>query len=258
MMGTPHYMSPEQMLSSKHVDLRADLWAVAVLAYHALTGDVPFDGETFGAVAIAVTQAEFAPISAKYGVGSPELDAWFARALARDLNARFTSADELADTFARAAGSGFADVGGTGSGQRVVQAATVNTSPAHAAPTFGGVSNTVPRRGPGKLYVAAGVLALAGASSLALLLMRAPTPPPPTIAATGASVAPAPSEVPISVPAPSSSSLPIHVEPAIPVPPSASAPVSHARPPALVRARPKVGPTTTPPNANTTRPDRGF
>jgi eukaryotic-like serine/threonine-protein kinase len=257
MMGTPHYMSPEQMLSSKHVDLRADLWAVAVLAYHAMTGQVPFDGETFGAVAIAVTQADFAPIYPKFGVGSPELDAWFARALARDLNVRFTSADELAESFARAVGNGFSDVSSTGSGQRVAEAATFNTSPAHQ-PTFGGVSNTLPRRGQGKLYVAAGVLALGAALSLGLLLLRAPAPAAPPIAGTGISAASPSSALPAPISAPATSSPESHVEAPVSAPPSASAPVPHTRPPTSARPRPKSGPAVAPATANPARPDRGF
>src|SRR5262249_44988052 len=44
-VGTPMYMSPEQILSAKHVDFRADLWALSVVAYFALTGHTPFAGE---------------------------------------------------------------------------------------------------------------------------------------------------------------------------------------------------------------------
>jgi len=262
MMGTPHYMSPEQMMSSKHVDLRADLWATAVLAYHALTGQVPFDGETFGAVAIAVTTAEFAPIFAKYGVGSPALDAWFARALARDINARFTSADELAETFARATGGWSGDVGATGSGQRVVQASTLDTSP-HQGPTFAGVSNTLPRRGSGRLYVVGGLVALGAAGLLGLLLLRTPEPSPPVIAATGVSASPPPHEPPAALPTPSAApplEAPVAVVPSAPAA-SASAPVPHPRSAVTVgsRAKPKTGGAVAPPPAsNPARPDRGF
>jgi serine/threonine protein kinase len=103
MVGTPNYMSPEQMLSAKHVDARADLWALAVVAYQCVTGSLPFAGETFGAIAVAVAQGDFAAPFRVRGCGSPALDAWFERALARDRDQRFTSAHELARAFARAA-----------------------------------------------------------------------------------------------------------------------------------------------------------
>jgi eukaryotic-like serine/threonine-protein kinase len=99
-MGTPHYMSPEQLLSSKHVDARSDLWAVGVVAYQCLTGRVPFDGETFAGIALAIASGQYPPPFATWGAGSPELDAWFARALSRDLGVRFASAREMVDAFA--------------------------------------------------------------------------------------------------------------------------------------------------------------
>lgn len=105
MLGTPFFMSPEQLLSSKHVDLRADLWALAVLAYQALTGVLPFTGETLGALSVAVHAGLFAPPSARHPGLPQAVDAWMTRALQRDPAARFGSARELADALAEAAGT---------------------------------------------------------------------------------------------------------------------------------------------------------
>ncbi len=74
-IGTPLFMSPEQLLSAKHVDHRADQWSLAVVAYYALTKRVPFPGETVGAISVAVHAGEFAPpsthpTSARSGRGS--------------------------------------------------------------------------------------------------------------------------------------------------------------------------------------------
>lgn len=253
MMGTPHYMSPEQMLSSKHVDLRADLWATAVLAYHALTGQVPFDGETFGAVAIAVTQAEFAPAFAKYGAGSAELDAWFKRALARDINARFGSAEELAESFARAAGVGALPVSNsTGTGQHLAQAATVDQ--VRPAPTFTGVANTMPGARPGKVYavVIAAVLAMGVLLAVALLLLKTREPATPIAATASVSVAipSASASVARPVVAPSAS---VTVEA-----PSASVVPSASAAPKPVHARPRTEPPKPPVPSPPARPDRGF
>ncbi|MEO8843397.1 MAG: protein kinase [Kofleriaceae bacterium] len=92
MMGTPSYMAPEQIASAKNVDQRADLWAMGVIAYEAITGHVPFLGETLPATVMAVIQAEPAPLT-----GVP---AGFARAIMRCLakhpDQRFADVAELA------------------------------------------------------------------------------------------------------------------------------------------------------------------
>jgi serine/threonine-protein kinase len=98
-LGTPYYMSPEQAMSAKHVDQRADLWSLAVVAYQCLTGRVPFDGDTMPAVFVAIANGSFTPPSQLVAEMPAGLDAWFGRAFARDVEARFSSARELADSF---------------------------------------------------------------------------------------------------------------------------------------------------------------
>src|SRR5580658_1808876 len=53
MMGTPHYISPEQMVGAKGIDHRTDLWALGVVGFECLTGKKPFDAETIGGLAVA-------------------------------------------------------------------------------------------------------------------------------------------------------------------------------------------------------------
>jgi serine/threonine protein kinase len=104
MIGTPYYMSPEQAFSSKDVDGRTDLWALAVVAYYALVGDVPFQGETVGAICIAIDRATYTPVTRLRPELPATLDDWFARAFARKIDKRFASAREMADAFLVAAG----------------------------------------------------------------------------------------------------------------------------------------------------------
>src|SRR5262249_23749353 len=49
-LGTPFYMSPEQLMGAKDIDARSDLWSVGVVAFEALTGKKPFDADTIGGI----------------------------------------------------------------------------------------------------------------------------------------------------------------------------------------------------------------
>ncbi len=104
MIGTPLYMSPEQVRGSKDVDFRSDLWALSVVAYQCLTGEVPFKGETIGGVCIAVARGRFtAPSKLRTDVPK-RLDEWFKVALCRDKSGRFGSGKAMVEAFERALG----------------------------------------------------------------------------------------------------------------------------------------------------------
>ena len=98
-VGTPAYMSPEQLFHPKEADHRTDLWATAVLVYRCLTGSFPFEGESFASVCLSVSKGKFAPPSALNGGLPAGLDAWFKRAFHKNLAARFSSAKEMKDAF---------------------------------------------------------------------------------------------------------------------------------------------------------------
>ncbi len=139
--GTAAYMSPEQLLSTKKVDAGTDLWALSVIAYELLTGQLPFEGETSSAIVVAVAMGHFAPPSNLKPYLGAALDAWFSRAFERNATARFQSAEELGVTFAEAAGAHAtgAHVAPShpkpqGSGQLVASAAPPKTR--FAAPAF--------------------------------------------------------------------------------------------------------------------------
>jgi eukaryotic-like serine/threonine-protein kinase len=100
-MGTPFYMSPEQIRGAKHVDARSDLWSLAVIVYECVTGRRPFHADTLGALAVAICTDDTRPVSEWVRVPGA-VDAWFARALARDPEHRFQSAGELARAFSSA------------------------------------------------------------------------------------------------------------------------------------------------------------
>jgi serine/threonine-protein kinase len=101
-VGTPFYMCPEQLISAKHVDFRADIWSIGVVAYHAMMGQVPFQARTFGDLCLAVSRGVFSMPSKATPPLPMMLDMWFLRALARDPKKRFDSANEAADELERA------------------------------------------------------------------------------------------------------------------------------------------------------------
>jgi serine/threonine-protein kinase len=99
LVGTLEYAAPEVLLAAQAADVRADLYSVGAVAYECLTAQVPFPGETLGALLLAHASTRFArPSTKRPGVG-PELDAWFDRALAHDREQRFASAKEMAESF---------------------------------------------------------------------------------------------------------------------------------------------------------------
>ncbi|MEQ9322752.1 MAG: serine/threonine-protein kinase [Polyangiaceae bacterium] len=101
-VGTPEYMSPEQLLTTGAADARADRWALAVLAYQALTGELPFNGETLPSLSLAICGSRFEPPSRWVASLSTAVDDWFAMAFATEPDDRFDSVLSMAESLAEA------------------------------------------------------------------------------------------------------------------------------------------------------------
>jgi CheY-like chemotaxis protein len=94
MVGTPHYMSPEQALG-RPTDARSDVYSIGIMAYECLTGHVPYDGESPLVIAMKHV-SEPPPEDLKHQTNvAPEFIAITYRALAKDPDARFASAADL-------------------------------------------------------------------------------------------------------------------------------------------------------------------
>jgi serine/threonine protein kinase len=94
LLGTPAYMSPEQVKDAKEVDARTDLWSAGVLLYEMLTGRSPFPAQNEYARLLAVVNEPAVPIDMEDERLAP-LAPFFARALAKRREDRFASAAEM-------------------------------------------------------------------------------------------------------------------------------------------------------------------
>lgn len=99
LMGSPHYMSPEQLRSSKKSDFRSDLWSFAVIIYRGLTGVVPFPGDTLAEVMVQVFSGKYPPPSTLVQGLPPTVDAFFQRAFARKPDERYQAIADLHNAF---------------------------------------------------------------------------------------------------------------------------------------------------------------
>jgi tRNA A-37 threonylcarbamoyl transferase component Bud32 len=86
-LGTPHYMSPEQAQGAA-LDARSDVWSLGVVAYEVMTGKLPFDGPSIATVFAAILTADPMPPSALGWRGAPELEALVMHCLDRDRERR--------------------------------------------------------------------------------------------------------------------------------------------------------------------------
>jgi len=104
LVGSPAYMSPEQAHGSLDVDFRSDLFSLAVVAYHCLTGVVPFGGDSLAELLIGIVSKDPVPAT-RLTPGLPRaVDDWFQRALDKNPARRFASAKDLAQAFHMAIG----------------------------------------------------------------------------------------------------------------------------------------------------------
>ncbi|MFO0626144.1 MAG: protein kinase [Polyangiales bacterium] len=97
LIGTPVYMSPEQARGDEVLDGRSDLWSLGVMIYELLTGALPLQGDSLPMLLLAIQTHDPTPPSAHDPTLPPSVDAWTARALARDPARRFRTGREMAD-----------------------------------------------------------------------------------------------------------------------------------------------------------------
>src|SRR5262249_38325563 len=94
-LGSPRFMSPEQMMSVHDVDGRADIWSLGAILYKLLTGAAPFAGETVPQVCSLVLNTEPAPPTKRRPEIPAELEDVVLRCLQKNPANRFASVAEL-------------------------------------------------------------------------------------------------------------------------------------------------------------------
>jgi serine/threonine protein kinase/tetratricopeptide (TPR) repeat protein len=94
-IGTTHYMSPEQ-IRDQMIDARTDIWSLGVLLYEMIAGQKPFPDETFGDLIATILRTEPAPLSKVAPECPPELERIVAKALKKDRNQRYQLVKDFA------------------------------------------------------------------------------------------------------------------------------------------------------------------
>jgi len=194
LLGTPLYMSPEQARGDEDLDHRADIWALGVLLYECLTGEVPFRANNYlQIISQVLTHEPLSPSRLRPELGIPDaVDAVVMRAMEKDRARRYQTMAELEEDLERLL-AGDQNVG---------------TRPVVGAPPA--VRAAAPKRWP-LVLLAMAVLAVGVTAALrrpGVAMAPGPTPPP---------VSPAPS--PRTVPADSPGAAPVRAA-AVPLPPA--------------------------------------
>jgi eukaryotic-like serine/threonine-protein kinase len=105
-IGTPNFMSPEQLTVGGNPNPLTDIWSLGACAFAAFTARIPFEGEVLGDIVLKVC-VEPLPLPSKFAVDAPEgLDAWFLRACHREAPKRFQSVEEMSEQLLKVCGLG--------------------------------------------------------------------------------------------------------------------------------------------------------
>jgi serine/threonine protein kinase len=100
-LGTFSYMPPEQMMSAKGVDERADIYSLGVVLYQCVAGKLPFMAKNVDVLMTAMQKDEYTKLSAIRPDAPRELDAILERSVRGDPDQRYATAQEMHDALAR-------------------------------------------------------------------------------------------------------------------------------------------------------------
>ena len=99
-IGSPTYMSPEQIQNVKKTDSRADIWSVGVILYELMSGTLPFRGETPGEIFVQIIEGQAIPLSKLRPEVPSALSDVVVRCLKRNVDERYENVVALAEALA--------------------------------------------------------------------------------------------------------------------------------------------------------------
>ena len=278
-LGTPSYMSPEQARGLDSLDHRCDLWALSVVAYEALTGDIPWEGTTVEDIFLSICTHRVRPLRSLRSDLPLSLEALFERSFAEKLADRFATAPELSRAFEELVDPELVEAA---AGSRVIPPSVrrmqsdhdlaskmamvpaQNRTDPHGVAVGGPELMQPTKRSSGWLVAAIAAVVTIGVILLGLRLLTtretatAVAPPsnpaaPVPSATVPAPIAPAPSAFPAQAPTPV-----VATATKVPAPVVAARPAASPRPPVVVApvATPPTPPppTPTPPTPTPTPP----
>jgi serine/threonine-protein kinase len=202
-LGTPHYMSPEQAAGEKFLDARSDQFSAAMILYECITGGLPYKADTIVGLIHEVARCELRPPSDWDPTLPKEIDGVLMRGLAKDPGDRYDLIEDFAEALLP-----FATERGSKSFDAARHAALIPLSEFPPPPSAGPASG-VSKRSPDAALGASGKPAQ---PSLGPPTLDGPRSPAAVVVDTSSPPTPAPAVAPVSTSMPTPVSAPIALE----------------------------------------------
>jgi hypothetical protein len=278
-MGTPYYMAPEQAKGSREVDHRVDLYAIGVILYEALAGQVPFLADTFNELLFKIVLEQPPPLVQLAPDLDPSFEQIVIKAMAREPGERFQTALELQQALdewaARTGHSAHSTgaypasaIGGAPTTRTPVEATPLAATPGIWSQTNAGAEPIPDKPKPSRIGLVASIAAIAVVAGGLGVFMQvsggSPPPAPSSVPSSGAAqalaITPAAALPTAAAAAPSASGESnkapvVELSPPAPTQPAGAARFVKAAPP-TPRAAPATKPAPAPKLEPTSRTGR--